>query len=117
MRKPRKNTTKVKDKKTIKKVTIFKTAIIIMVVAVVLVSVNNIFRLREENASLKQKNEDLISEKESLQEELKNVKDLEYIEEQARIQLRMIKPGEIIYILQDDKEKLDKEKDGKDKDE
>ena len=38
----------------------------------------------------------------SLKEELKNVNDLDYIEEQARIQLRMIKPGEILYITDDD---------------
>ena len=112
MRKNKNNGTNKKKKKTLKKESVIKAAIILIVIAVVLVSVNNIFRLREENADLKAQNKDLISEKENLKEELKNVKDLEYIEEQARIQLRMIKPGEIIYILQDEKEKIDKEKDG-----
>ena len=42
--------------------------------------------------------------------ELKNVNELDYIEEQARKQLKMIKPGEVLYVL-DGK----KNKDGKDK--
>ena len=34
-----------------------------------------------------------------------SVNDLEYIEEQARIQLRMIKPGEILFVLDKEQDK------------
>lgn len=90
---------------------LIKTAIIFIVIAVVGVSVKNIFDLKAENKELKHTNKELQSEKESLNEELQNVNDKDYIEEQARIQLRMIKPGEIIYILPDDNEKGSKNED------
>ena len=90
---------------------IIKTAIIFIVIAVVGVSVKNIFDLKAENKELKNTNKELQSEKDSLNEELQNVNDKDYIEEQARIQLRMIKPGEIIYILPDDNEKDNKNED------
>ena len=44
---------------------------------------------------------------EALEAELENVNDLEYIEEQARIQLRMIKPGEILFVLDKEQDKDD----------
>ena len=71
-------------------------------IAVVGMSVKNIFDLRAEQEELKQQKKNLLQEEQSLKEELKNVNDLDYIEEQARIQLRMIKPGEILYITDDD---------------
>ena len=88
---------------------IIKTAIIFIVIAVVGVSVKNIFDLKAENKELKNTNKELQSEKDSLNEELQNVNDKDYIEEQARIQLRMIKPGEIIYILPDEENEKDNE--------
>lgn len=46
----------------------------------------------------------LVMEKVRLEEELKNVSDPKYIEQQARTQLRMIFPGEVLYILPDKQE-------------
>ncbi len=83
------------------------TAVVVIMIAVVGVSVKSIFSLRAEQAELSADNSRLTAEKASLAEELKNVNDYEYIEEQARIQLRLIKPGEVLYILdeqQDDNE-------------
>lgn len=74
-------------------------------------SVKSIFTLRAEQKALTEQNNALLSEKESLEDELKNVSDKEYIEEQARIQLKLIKPGEILYILEDNKDKEDEDKD------
>ena len=45
--------------------------------------------------------EALLQEKIKLEEELNHVMDPKYIEQQARTQLRMIYPGEILYVLPD----------------
>ena len=44
-----------------------------------------------------------------MKKEKKEVIDPDYIEDQARKQLKMVKPGEILYILPDEDEKKDKE--------
>lgn len=85
------------------------TVIVVLMIAVLGMSVKNIFDLRAEQKALKDQNESLAVEKESLKDELKNVNDKEYIEEQARIQLKLIKPGEILYILEDYKKESDSE--------
>ena len=92
---------KKKKKVKINKTRVTLTVIVIALIAVVGVSVKNVFDLKAEQQQLKEQNRQLQSEKESLTEELDNVNDLDYIEEQARIQLRMIRPGEILYILND----------------
>lgn len=90
------------------------TVIVIFLIAVLGMSVKNIFVLQSEKRALTAEKEALLLEKESLQDELKNVSDTDYIEEQARIQLKLIKPGEILYILENDKDKEDdKEKNEK----
>lgn len=90
------------------------TIFIIIAMVVVAVSLRNIFSLRAEQKELKSINKALLAEKASLQEELKNVNDFEYIEEQARIQLRLVKPGEILYILEDEDQTETDDKAGKD---
>ncbi|MDD7718584.1 MAG: septum formation initiator family protein [Eubacteriaceae bacterium] len=90
------------------------TIFIIIAMVVVAVSLKNIFSLRAEQKELKSINKALLAEKASLQEELKNVNDFEYIEEQARIQLRLVKPGEILYILEDEDQAETDDKAGKD---
>ena len=106
-------------RKTCKKIRINRgrmamTVIVIFLIAVLGMSVKNIFVLQSEKRALTAEKEALLLEKESLQDELKNVSDTDYIEEQARIQLKLIKPGEILYILENDKDKEDdKEKNEK----
>ncbi len=100
---------KAKDWKKKKRVRINRgrmalTVIVIFLIAGLGMSVKNIFDLRAEQKALTEENEALVVEKKSLQEELENVKDYDYIEEQARIQLKLIKPGEILYILEDNQE-------------
>lgn len=93
---------KKKTKVRINRGRIALTVIVLVLITVVGVSVKNVFDLRAEQQQLVDAQKKLAREKASLQEELKNVNDLNYIEEQARIQLRLIKPGEILYILDDE---------------
>ena len=81
------------------------TVIVVILIAVVVMSVKNIFDLRAEQKNLQEKNQNLLQQQDALKAELENVNDLEYIEEQARIQLRMIKPGEILFVLDKEQDK------------
>lgn len=81
-----------------------------MIVVVVLIvamgfSIKNVIDLRTEQAQLKSTNASLKERKAQLETELKNVNNKNYIEEQARIQLKLIKPGEVLYIVDDSKDK------------
>ena len=73
-------------------------------------SIKKIVTLHIEKSHLEKTQKELEQKKDDLTAELKNVNELDYIEEQARKQLKMIKPGEVLYVL-DGK----KNKDGKDK--
>ena len=63
-----------------------------------------IIRLKAENYALQKQQTELQEERDRLQEELKNVGDKEYIKDQARKQLRLLDPGEIMFIFDDGKE-------------
>lgn len=96
------------------------TVMVIGLMVVLGMSVKNVISLHMEQNKLQEHNKNLVEEKSSLETELKNVNDRSYIEEQARIQLRLIKPGEILYILDDEKgkgQKADTEDKGKEKSE
>ena len=60
-------------------------------------------QLRKEEAEARL--EELNKTKAQLTEELREVKSDEYVEQQARSELRMIFPGEVLYVLQDENEK------------
>lgn len=106
-RKERKRSTKKKKKIRINKVRIVVTVIVVVLIAVVGVSIKNVFDLRAEQEQLRAAQKKLSAEKVSLQEELKNVNEYDYIEEQARIQLKLIRPGEILYVLDDEGTSID----------
>lgn len=94
-----------KKKKRRKKINWFRVITLIIVAVLVIalsLSIHNVLTLRQEQKELKKTNKQLEEQKEAMQEELKHVNDKEYIEEQARKQLRLVKPGEILYILDDD---------------
>lgn len=91
-----------KKKVRINKGRVFLLALTLVLIIAVGMSVKNIFDLRAEQKELTEINQKLAEEKSQLKEELKNVNDYDYIEEQARIQLKLIKPGEIMYILDED---------------
>ncbi|MCR4710963.1 MAG: septum formation initiator family protein, partial [Clostridia bacterium] len=94
-----------KKQKGKKGIDLTKVAIFVVIAALIGVcgmSINNIADLHQERAELKAENEKLEAQKEDLEAELKNVNDLDYIEEQARKQLKMIKPGEVLFVLNEE---------------
>lgn len=95
---------KKKKKVRFNKVRLIITAIAIVVVAVVGVSIKGIVDLKIEQRELEARKAQLIEQRLQLQEELKNINNLDYIEEQARIQLKLIMPGETLYIIEQDEE-------------
>lgn len=96
-----------------KRIRVNKLRVLLVVIVVALMvavgfSVKNVIDLRNEQAQLKNTNVSLKEKKAQLETELKNVNNKNYIEEQARIQLKLIKPGEVLYILDDDKDSKNK---------
>ncbi|MDY6038514.1 MAG: septum formation initiator family protein [Eubacterium sp.] len=67
-------------------------------------SIKKIIQLHLEKSRLQETQKVLESHRDDLTAELKNVNELDYIEEQARKQLKMIKPGEVLYVLDDEKQ-------------
>ena len=86
----------------------------------------DIVRLKAENRALKQQQIALEQQRDELQEELKNANNQEYIREQAKKQLRLLNPGEILFTFDEEEpqedavetekseedKKSDKDKDG-----
>ena len=73
-----------------------------MIVALALVLflfVMNIVSLKREQHDVMQQQQQLEKQKEELQKALEDTDDTENIEEQARNQLRLIKPGETPYLF------------------
>lgn len=64
----------------------------------------DIVRLKAENRALKKQQIALEKERDALKEELKNTGKQEYIRDQARRQLRLLNPGEILFTFEDDDE-------------
>ncbi len=91
-----------------------KTRLLLSIVLVAIlvyfgVSIKNIVSLKMEQQELRKQQAELKLEKDRLNKELKSVHDENYIEKQARTQLNMIKPGEILYLT----DKSKKENNGK----
>lgn len=77
---------------------IFIIALVALLVTIIVVT-KNIISLRIEKGNLEAQEQELQNKKEELTAELQGVNDMDYIEEQARKLLKMIKPGEVLYIL------------------
>lgn len=75
--------------------------IFIVIGAIIGVSAYNVITLKMEEAEARARLDVLMEEKQALEEELALVDSAEYIEQQAREQLRMIMPGEILYVLRE----------------
>ena len=58
-----------------------------------------IVRLKAENLSLKRQHAQLEAERDRLTKELANVGNKEYVKDQARKQLRLLDPGEILFVF------------------
>ena len=80
------------------------TAIMLIIIAVIGVSILNIISVNDNYKEVLAEKENLETEKERLTYELENADSEEYIEHQARMMLKMIKPGEIYYVVPEGKE-------------
>lgn len=79
----------------------------LIVISIVGFSVFRIVDLKLEERQLLAQQEALVQEKEKLKEQLENVNNPEFIEQEARKQLKLIMPGETLYILKDEAEETD----------
>ena len=73
----------------------------------------DIVRLKAENRALKKQQIALEKQRDELKEELKNANNQEYIREQAKKQLKLLNPGEILFTFE--AEEPDKEAEDADK--
>ncbi|MBE6031550.1 MAG: septum formation initiator family protein [Clostridiales bacterium] len=78
------------------------TGVILVVLVTIVFSLGNIVSLLHERQQLRNEQEMLIETRDKLIRELENVNNPEYIEQQARSQLRLVMPGEVLYILPPD---------------
>ena len=69
----------------------------------------DIVRLKAENRALKKQQIALEQQRDELQEELKNANNQEYIREQAKKQLRLLNPGEILFTFDEEEPQEDAE--------
>ena len=108
--KTKKSSKKKREKSSIK-LTVRQKKILAIVVAILLVFIlvyaRPIIKLRVENRALKQQNEELQEERNATAKELKNVHRKDYIQEQARRQLRLLDKDEKMFIFDDGKDDED----------
>lgn len=76
-------------------------AVIILFAVLLTMCGREIVRLKAENIALKRQHAQLQEERDRLQKELENVGNKEYIKDQARKQLRLLDPGELVFIFED----------------
>ena len=81
---------------------------VVLVIIVIIASAYNIVALKIERTAAVSQLESLEREREFLKEELNKVGGKEYIEQQAREQLKMILPGETLYVLKGNEKKDEK---------
>ena len=81
----------------------WRTVIIMILIFAALLTMcgREIVRLKAENLSLQRQHALLEQERDRLSKELENVSNKEYIKDQARKQLRLLDPGEIVFIFDD----------------
>lgn len=79
--------------------------IVLLVLAFALLATmcgKDIVRLKAENRALKKQQIALQKERDELKAELENTSEQEYIRDQARRQLRLLNPGELLFIFDDE---------------
>ncbi|MGI6732311.1 MAG: FtsB family cell division protein [Anaerovoracaceae bacterium] len=72
--------------------------ITLFIVVVIGTSVFNIISLKMAEAEMAREQTELLEQKNILEGELEKINSAEYIEQEARHQLRMVKPGEVLYV-------------------
>lgn len=93
---------RIRRKRALRKRQSFRRILVGLIIVVMLgflcASITGIVMLKKEQHEVLKKQEQLKEEKAKLKEDLKNINDKESIEEQAREKLKLVKPGETIYI-------------------
>lgn len=79
--------------------------IIVILIASVGMSAINIIKLTIQKKELQAKNAELIKLKEDLSAEMEFINSADYIEQQARKDLKMIKENELLFIISDEDDK------------
>lgn len=97
-----------RQKKQRRRKLILSLLIVVVFVAVLGASIFEIIDLKTEQRKLKQEAIKLTEQKKELEDEAKNKDNLDYIEQQARKQLHLILPGEILYVMPDDEKEEEK---------
>ena len=83
-------------------------AVVFIFAVTIGLSAGKLIHLKSEKDALEKEQEELTELKEELTAELEGVNSEEYIEQQVRKSLRLVKKNEILFILPDDSEKTDK---------
>ena len=68
-----------------------------------------IIKLNQERKNVMEYNQELLQTKERLEIELKNINTPNYLESQARRELKLVKPNELLFIFSDDEYTKDEE--------
>ncbi len=89
--------------------------IILAIIAAIGMSAVNIISLKAEYREVEQQNQQLQQQKEDLEQQIKNSGKDKYIEQEAREQLRMVKPGETVFIVPNQDQQTKTTEPGKDK--
>ena len=93
---------RIRSRRIIKRRKLLMVSATIVLFAVLLTMCGReIVRLKAENLALRRQHAQLVEERDRLQKELENVGNKEYIKDQARKQLRLLDPGELVFIFED----------------
>lgn len=80
-------------------------ALLVMVLCVFIgCKAYKIISLEVDNNRLQKEQEKLIKERDEKKQDAKNVNSLDYIEQQARLKLHLVLPGEILYVLPEEEQ-------------
>lgn len=110
---PAEQKTRARVKAGRRKKTIVYAVIILCIIAAIGTSIMQIVKLKAEYKEAEQTNQQLQQQKEELEQQVEDSGDKKFIEEEAREQLRMVKPGETVYIVPNNEDNTvagDKEK-------
>lgn len=77
-------------------------AVVLLLIVYFAVSAIRIVRLNAEYTDAAVENEALLQKRESLQLKLENINSPDYIESQARSDLKLVKPNELLFVFPED---------------
>ncbi len=86
--------------------------VLLILLVMVGISVGKVIMVKKHQNQVLQENKSLKETKKELETELDNVNNPEYIEEQARRQLNLMKPGEVVYIVPEKNDESEKKETG-----